>query len=249
MAGPQPTFMQRRLARKAGGTEMSRLAKSYQDQIAGLTSEYETKFSEYQKMAAEKMAPFEQAISQYGSKLSAYQGQVASFNDAFAGYSQRLDQFNQKAQNYANNPASFNVRVGDRSYIDPASGQKLYGKVNLDTGEYIYSYLKRQGVDIPSGASYFDIGTALTDKKKKEVVYKFELPFTEKFTEQAPTAPSAFTEAAPVAPVIEKFDEASFANKREQLQSDLTREVGERKASRLNTVQRRSRTLLSGAQQ
>jgi hypothetical protein len=249
MAGPQPTFMQRRLARKAGGTELSRLAKNYQDQIEGLTSEYETKFSEYQKMAADKMAPFEQAVTQYDKKLSAYQGQVASFNDAFAGYSTRLSQFNQKAQNYASNPTAFNVRVGDASYIDPATGQKLYGKVNLDTGEYIYSYLKKQGIDIPSGAGYYDIGTALTDKKKSEVVYKFELPFTEKFTEQAPTAPSAFTEAAPVAPVIEKFDESPFTAKRSQLQSDMTREVAERKASRLNVAQRgRGRSLLQGAQ-
>jgi len=244
MAGPQPTFMQRRLARKAGGTEMSRLAKSYQDQISGLTSEYETKFSDYQKMAAEKMAPFEQAISQYGSKLSAYQQQVASFNDAFAGYSQRLNEYNQRAQT----PSTFDVRIGEGSWTG-AMGEKIYGQVNLDTNEPINAYLKRMGLDMPYGAHYIDVGTAITDKKKKEVTWRFEKPFTETFTEQAPTAPSAFTEAAPVAPVIEKFDEASFANKREQLQSDLTREVGERKASRLNTVQRRSRTLLSGAQQ
>jgi hypothetical protein len=248
MAGPQPTFMQRRLARRVGGTEMSRLAKSYQDQIEGITGEYETKFSEYKKMVADKMAPFEQAVGQYDSKLSAYQGQVASFNDAFAGYSTRLDQFNQKARNYASNPTAFNVRIGDASYIEPGTGRKLYGAVNLDTGQDIYSYLKGQGIDIPSGAGYFEVGTALTDKKKREVVYKFEKPFTETFTEQAPAAPSAFTEAAPVAPVIEKFDESPFSAKRSQLQSDMTREVSERKSSRMNAAQRgRGRPLLQGA--
>lgn len=244
MAGPQPTFMQRRLARKAGGTEMSRLAKSYQDQIAGLTSEYETKFSEYQKMAADKMAPFEQAISQYGSKLSAYQQQVSSFNDAFAGYSQRLNEYNKRAQT----PSTFDVRVGEGT-ITGAMGETIYLPVNLSTGEPINEYLKKVGIDVPYGVNYTDVGTRVTDWNAKDTTWRFEKPFTEKFTEQAPAAPSAFTETAPVAPVIEKFDEESFANKREQLKSDLTREVGERKASRLNTVQRRSRTLLSGAQQ
>lgn len=244
MAGPQPTFMQRRLARKAGGTELSRLAKSYQDQIEGISGEYETKFSEYQKMAADKMAPFEQAVSQYDSRLSAYQGQVASFNDAFAGYSQRLDAFNKRAQT----TSTFDVRVGEGSWTDPMGG-KMYVPVNLDTGEPINAYLKRVGLDMPYGANYIDVGTAITDKKKKEVTWRFEKPFTETFTEQAPAAPSAFTEAAPVAPVIEKFDESPFTAKRSQLQSDMTREVAERKASRLNVAQRgRGRSLLQGAQ-
>ncbi len=245
MAGPQPTFVQRRLARKAGGTELARLAKDYQSQIEGLTSEYETKFSEYKKTAADRMAPFEQAVSQYDSKLAAYQQQVASFNDAFAGYSARLDQFNQRSQI----PSTFDVRVGEGSWTDPM-GQKMYVPVNLDTGEPINAYLKKMGLDMPYGVNYIDVGTALTDKRKSEVTWRFEKPFTETFTEQAPAAPSAFTEAAPVAPVIEKFDEAPFTAKRVQLQSDMTREVAERKASRMNVAQRgRGRSLLQGAQQ
>lgn len=249
MAGPQPTFVQRRLARKAGSTEMSRLAKSYQDQIEGLTGDYETKFSEYKKTTADKMAPFEQAVGQYDTKLSAYQGQVASFNDAFAGYSTRLDQYNQRVQANAANPQTFDVRIGDGSFVIPGreSEGKLYGAANLDTGQDINTYLKSMGIDVPSGSDYFDIGTALTDKKKSEVTYRFEKPFTEKFTEQTPTAPTAFAETAPVAPVIEKFDESPFTAKRSQLQSDMTREVAERKASRMNVVQRgRGRPLLQG---
>lgn len=245
MAGPQPTFLQRRLARRAGSTEMSRLAKNYQDQIEGITGEYETKFNEYKKMAADKMAPFEQAVGQYDSKLSAYQGQVASFNDAFAGYSTRLDQFNQRAQT----PSTFDVVIGE-GYWTGAMGERIYGPVNRATNEPINVYLKRMGLDMPYGAHYIDVGTAITDKKKRDVTWRFEKPFTETFTEQAPAAPSAFTEAAPVAPVIEKFDESPFSAKRSQLQSDMTREVGERKSSRLNAAQRgRGRPLLQGAQQ
>lgn len=246
MAGPQPSFVQRRLARKAGSTEMSRLAKSYQDQIEGLTGDYETKFSEYKKTTADKMAPFEQAVGQYDTKLSAYQGQVASFNDAFAGYSTRLDQYNQRVQANAANPQTFNVNVGNRMYINTA-GEKVYGSVNVATGQGINTYLESMGIDIPKGLDYYEIGTALTDKKKKDVTYRFEKPFTETFTEQTPTAPAAFAETAPVAPVIEKFDESPFTAKRGQLQSDMTREVAERKASRMNVAQRgRGRPLLQG---
>jgi hypothetical protein len=234
MAGPQPTYMQRRLARRAGGTEMSRLAKNYQDQIEGITRDYETKFSEYQKMVADKMAPFEQAVGQYDRNLSAYQGQVASFNDAFAGYSTRLSQFNQKAQDYANNPATFDIRI-------------RFGGLDLATGQDVRKTLISKGIDLPGNSTYFDVGTAITDKKKKDVTYRFELPFTEKFTEQAPAAPSAFMQAAPVAPVIEKFDESPFTAKRSQLQSEMTREVSERKASRMNAAQRgRNRPMLQG---
>lgn len=62
------------------------------------------------------------------------------------------------------------------------------------------------------------------------------------FTEKAPNAP-----AAPVAPTLEKFDTSKFEQRKTALDTELQREVGERKAGRLAAVSRRSRrSMLQG---
>ena len=52
---------------------------------------------------------------------------------------------------------------------------------------------------------------------------------------------------APMAPQIEKFDSSAFEGQRASAASSLQREVGERRAARLNTARRGSaRPLLQG---
>ena len=63
------------------------------------------------------------------------------------------------------------------------------------------------------------------------------------FEGKMPEAP-----AAPTAPTIEKFDTTKFDQRRAQLQSELQREVGERRSGRLAAVSRRSsRPMLQGS--
>lgn len=63
------------------------------------------------------------------------------------------------------------------------------------------------------------------------------------FEGKMPEAP-----VAPAAPTIEKFDTSKFDQRRSQLQSELQREVGERRAGRMAAVSRSSRRpLLQGA--
>lgn len=73
-----------------------------------------------------------------------------------------------------------------------------------------------------------------------DVTYYDPKPIPE-FTEKAPDLPSL-----PQAPEVAAFDSSQLEAKGRQIQSDLNREVGERKAARLGAVQRRSRTLLGG---
>ena len=62
------------------------------------------------------------------------------------------------------------------------------------------------------------------------------------FDAKMPEAP-----VAPTTPTIEKFDSSQFEQRRTQLQSDLQRELGERRASRLTAVSRRAaRPLMQG---
>jgi hypothetical protein len=62
------------------------------------------------------------------------------------------------------------------------------------------------------------------------------------FTEKMPELP-----AAPKAPEIESFDSSQFDAKRQLVSTTMQREVGERRASRMNAVRRSSRGLLQGA--
>lgn len=52
---------------------------------------------------------------------------------------------------------------------------------------------------------------------------------------------------APTMPTVQAFDDSAYSTKRQQLQSDLQRELGERKAARIGAVSRKStRPLLQG---
>lgn len=88
------------------------------------------------------------------------------------------------------------------------------------------------------------LGLAGYETKREPFTYYVpkEIP---KFTEKAPTPPET-----PNAPTIEEFDSSQFEAKRAGLQSELSREIGERRSAKLGAVSRRAtRPLLAGAQQ
>ncbi len=79
-------------------------------------------------------------------------------------------------------------------------------------------------------------------KKYGDVTYYDPKPIP-KFEAKMPEMPNA-----PQAPTIAGFDNSQFKQQTQQLQSDLSREVGERRASRMGAVSRRgARPMLQGA--
>jgi hypothetical protein len=86
------------------------------------------------------------------------------------------------------------------------------------------------------------VGRTWYGKKKYQDVTSYEPKAIPKFESKMPEIPGA-----PQAPTIAAFDDSQFKQKTQQLQSDLTREVGERRAAKLGAVGRRSaRPLLQG---
>lgn len=84
-------------------------------------------------------------------------------------------------------------------------------------------------------------GLAGYETKTRTYEYEEAKPLP-KFEGKMPEAPTA-----PAAPTIEKFDTSKFDQRRAQLQSELQREVGERRAGRMAAVSRSSRRpLLQG---
>lgn len=79
-------------------------------------------------------------------------------------------------------------------------------------------------------------------KKKAQTITYYEPKPIPTFTERAPEAPSI-----PMAPQVERFQGGEqFESKRSQLGQTMQREVGERRAARLQATSRRTRTMLGG---
>lgn len=86
------------------------------------------------------------------------------------------------------------------------------------------------------------VGRNWYGKKQYENVTFYDPKPIPKFEAVRPTAP-----AAPTAPKLAEFDAAPFEQKKKTLQEDYSREVGERRASRMSVATRRSaRPLLQG---
>jgi len=76
---------------------------------------------------------------------------------------------------------------------------------------------------------------------------------TDKFTYYEPKEIPSFTakmpeipEAPMAPPEVEKFDASAFEGQRKMASAQLQREIGERRAARLQATKRTSRTMLGG---
>jgi len=78
-------------------------------------------------------------------------------------------------------------------------------------------------------------------REKTEKFTYYEPKEIPTFTATAPTAPDV-----PMAPQVEQFDSGQFEAKRSQLGQTMQREVGERRAARLQATRRTARTMLKG---
>ena len=191
MATQLPEFMQRRLNRRGAG-DIAALAGVYKQQSAALADQYQSEFTKYQKMVAEKMAPYQTAVADYQTNLE------PAYQTALLDYNTRLTAYQKQLSDIAADPVTERVQ---REVV----GRTWYGK-----------------------------------KKWGDVTYYDPKPIPE-FNEKAPELPGI-----PQAPEIAEFDSSAIDAKGKQIQSDLNREIGERKSARMGAVQRKSRTLLGG---
>lgn len=175
--------------------------------------------------------------SQYKNAINAV---TSEYQTAFKGYQSKVDV----------QMAPFNEAMAKYQNIDmPAyeAARATYQK-NLDAYNTQLEELAKDPVVAKTGTMQWKeprwglFGLAGYETKSKEITY-YEPKPVPKFEEKAPVAPSA-----PTAPTIETFDEGAFKAKREELQSQFSREVGERRAAKLGAVSRRAtRPMLQGA--
>jgi hypothetical protein len=258
----QAQFLQRRLARRAGASSITRLADQYQGQIQSLTSQYETEFSRYQEQVNSLMQPYEEAMQRYSSE------QMPAYEQAVAGFNERLSAWQTQAEIAQRPPEQFGLRVGQYGgqsstgnfYLEamPTSSSnwsRLQGTVRSLGGQaqdfgLNVQYNEFRGlamganISLPSDLYYYepDWFSPHTDGTRGTIYRRQGLPPSE-FTEQQPLAPEA-----PAAPKIDDFDQSGFDQRRTQLQEGFQRDIAARKGARLSAVRRSNRTMLSGAQ-
>jgi beta-galactosidase/beta-glucuronidase len=85
--------------------------------------------------------------------------------------------------------------------------------------------------------------TQMTRFGPRLVMEQVEVPadLPDPFTETPPAAPTL-----PEAPKVQAFDASRFESAKAQMQTEFSRETGERKAARLNATRRNTRTMLGG---
>lgn len=115
------TYLERRMARQVGGSDITRLAGQYKKDIDALSGQYQTQLDKYKTDVAAKMAPYEAQMSQYKQTVEPqYQSALESYNAKLAEYQRQL-------ADIAANPVTERVEravVGRTWY-----GKKKYGNV------------------------------------------------------------------------------------------------------------------------
>jgi len=215
-----------RLSRRAGGID--RLAGEYQRQIEDLTKDYSTGFSEYQAQVAKKMAPYESEVEKYKTEYTGYEKNIAGYKSRLKQYEDILKAY--EAQPYEKVTPTYNPRAYTKY-----EGQTYAGDFYVN-GMQISQYLASVG-----SPTQLTIGRYGEQGLRVGQEFSYLKPTPEKFTEAAPVAPKM-----PTAPSIAEFDTTQFEQKRTQFEEGYKREVGERRAARLQATRRSSRTMLGG---
>jgi hypothetical protein len=155
-------YQKRMLMRKQ--TDLTRLADQFKKNVEGLTGEYQSAFANYQKSAAEQLAPYEEAVRRYKEQ------DMPAFEQAKADYESRLDAFNQAMSDWEANPTErINAKVtANRSGQTFVIDGKVYSARNL-----------------PADITVKSVGSRATDV---EVYRDRPMP---RMSGSAPTAPKA----------------------------------------------------------
>lgn len=233
-----PTIYQKKQAAQRSTSDITRLAGEYQKGVAGLTTEYETAFSKWQKEREAVMTPYQTELTKYKTALEDYTKNVAdpykasveAFNKKALEYQSLLDQYSSGKYDVSGSLRSWYENSVYQSAIN-FGGREVPSDVVQNPGKYGYQF----------------VYTPIQLGRRGENYYLAR----PKISEPAPVAPKApepFAMKAPVEPTISDFDSTQFEQKKTELQTTYSREVGERKAARLGAVQRKSaRPLLQEA--
>lgn len=228
-----PTLYQKRMAARRATSDIERLSKSYQTGMLDVTQKQQNAFKEWQAKSAEQMAPYQAAVKQYTSvDFPAYQEEIAKYNTTVSeyetkasAYRQRLTDFQKQLEDVQANP----MEVVNAKVRRVRGGGAIFTIDGVDYGEGPLPDAYRLP-SLPKNYSFQD-GKLFRERA---------IPT---FTEEPPAAPS---EAMPVAPTppgepptIAGLDVTPFAKQRAQLESSFKREVGERKAAKMNVAMRR----------
>lgn len=199
-----------------------RLARKTSD-ITRLTDQYKNQVNamtgEYEQSFAQYNAKRTEIMAPYEAAVGQYQQQFTGYETALAGYKQRMSEYQAKLQEAIDNPLE---EIGKDKY-KVINNFRAGARITLD-GRTM------RPDELPNGYTY-----------ENGKLFKARDPG--KFEEKAPTAPEA-----PTAPTVEAFDTTQFDTKRAELDTGLKRELGERKAAKVNAVGRKqARPLLQGA--
>lgn len=191
------------------------------------------------QIARRSTSDIDRLAKQYKANIDALTGE---YQTAFTGYQARVAE---KMKPFEAQMATYKESLLPAYEIQKAAYQKKLDQytatlAELEKNPVISRTATRQ---VPNPV--YDPFSASGQPPYYEETYTEYIPRgTPKFTEKAPTLPTA-----PVAPEIEKFDEGEFGTKKAAAETTFKREVGERKAAKLGAVSRKmTRPLLSGAQ-
>jgi hypothetical protein len=90
MATKMTQFQAARIGRRTS-SDIKNLVRSYQTQFAEVNDQYAKDFGAYQRSVAERMAPFEAAMNEYGTVAEPkFQAELAQYNTALEDYNRKL---------------------------------------------------------------------------------------------------------------------------------------------------------------
>lgn len=176
---------------------------------------------EYQSAFANYEKSTAEQLAPYEEAARLYKERdMPAFEKAKADYESRLEQFNQAMADWEANPTE---RIENQRFLG-------------SRGNIIEIEGKKYSLNDPK----FSGDISIKRENNTPVAYR-DRPIP-RMSGGAPKAPTA-----PTRPAVADFDSSQFEQKRGQLQQEYTREVGERKSARLNTVRRTNRTLMKDA--
>lgn len=90
MATRMTQFQAARIGRRTS-SDIKNLVRSYQTQFAEVNDQFAKDFGAYQRSVAERMAPFEAAMNEYGNVAEPkFQAELAQYNAALEDYNRKL---------------------------------------------------------------------------------------------------------------------------------------------------------------
>ena len=234
------TQYQKKRAMRRKTSDIERLSRQYQQEIAGITGEQEAAYGQYQKDVGTKMAPYESAVSEYLKKYSVYETEASAYKKQIDEYQAKLEAYKKSGPTYTDLPLEEKVKIGTTFEMDaqvPLYKYKIEGKWYNTAGAVYDEYEPIMGEEL----IYVKGGSR---RRQPTIVGVQKLnPAPEAFSGTAPKAPEA-----PTSPTIDEFDVEPFKAKQAQAEQTLKREVGERRAAKLGAVSRKAtRPLLGGA--